>query len=107
MTVVEVHYSQGLVVLRAKSSELLILAEHVSALQGLTDPKEFSQYFMRQALVNRPARKLFEAWLRKDNSVWPRLFKTIHSNKESSEAGDAAASGSDATEPKEAASNPS
>ena len=107
MTVVEVHYSQGLVVLRAKSSELLILAEHVSALQGLTDPKEFSQYFMRQALVNRPARKLFEAWLRKDNSVWPRLFKTIHSNKESSEAGDAAASGSDATDPKEAASNPS
>ena len=104
MAVVEVHYSQGLVVLRAKSSELLILAEHVSALQGLTDPKEFSQYFMRQALVNRPARKLFEAWLRKDNSVWPRLFKTIHSNKE---AGEAAAGGSEASDSKEAASSPS
>jgi len=54
------------------------------ALQEIKEPKAFSQYFMRQALVNRPARKLFEAWLRKDQSVWPRLFKVIHENKESS-----------------------
>ena len=32
---------------------------------------------MQEALVNRPARKLFEAWLRKDRSLWKRLFKAV------------------------------
>jgi len=47
-------------------------------LKGLTKPRDFSQYFTGEALVNRPARKLFEAWLRKDHTLWPRLYQTIH-----------------------------
>jgi hypothetical protein len=50
----------------------------VRELKGLAEARGFSEYFTREALVNRPARKLFEAWLRKDRTLWPRLFKIIH-----------------------------
>ena len=79
VTPVELAYIQGTVILRARSSELLILKQHVKSLHSITQPVEFSKYFINQALVNRPARKLFEAWLRKDKTVWPRLFKLIQS----------------------------
>jgi hypothetical protein len=75
---VEIFHNQGTVVLRARASELLILPFHVKELQGLKKPQGFADYFKNQALVNRPARKLFEAWLRKDGTLWPRLFKTVH-----------------------------
>ncbi len=64
-------------VLRARGSELLILDHHVSVLKGLTKSKDFIEYFNSAALVNRAARKLFEAWLRKDSSLWKRIFQTI------------------------------
>ena len=77
MNPVQVIYSQGSVVLRARNSELLILPEHVTALVQLKEPGKFSDYFMNEALVNRPARKLFTAWLRKDKGVWARLYKAL------------------------------
>ena len=78
MNPVEILFHQDMVVLRARQSELLILPVHVRALKELKGPKEFSNYFMTEALINRPARKLFESWLRKDQGVWPRLFDVIH-----------------------------
>ena len=78
MLPVEIMHTQGTVILRARSSELLILPNHVRELKGLSEARDFSEYFTREALVNRPARKLFEAWLRKDRTLWPRLFKVIH-----------------------------
>ena len=78
MQPVEIVHNEGAVVLRARASELLILPFHVKELQGLKKPQGFAEYFKSQALVNRPARKLFEAWLRKDGTLWPRLFKTVH-----------------------------
>lgn len=73
--IIPIHES---LVLRARGSELLIIPVHVRELKSLKDPKAFSQYFTTNALVNRPARKLFEAWLRKDPTVWKRLFTTVH-----------------------------
>ena len=78
MQPVEIVHNEGAVVLRARASELLILPFHVKELQGLKKPQGFAEYFKSQTLVNRPARKLFEAWLRKDGTLWPRLFKTVH-----------------------------
>lgn len=69
---------QDTLVLRARGSELLILGPHVHELKSRKSPQDFSTYFMSKALINRPARKLFEAWLRKDRSLWPRIYKTIH-----------------------------
>jgi hypothetical protein len=67
------------IVLRARGSELLILPQHVGQLKVLNSPKEFTGYFLSNALLNRPARKLFEAWLRKDQSLWQRIYRTIQS----------------------------
>lgn len=78
MMKVEIMPIQESLVLRARGSELLILPQHIKELQGKKEPKAFTHYFTDEALVNRPARKLFEAWLRKDETLWPRLFKTVH-----------------------------
>jgi hypothetical protein len=64
-------------VLQARGSELVILDEHVAVLKGLKKSKEFIEYFRHTALVNRPARKLFEAWLRKDGSLWKRIYESV------------------------------
>lgn len=69
-------------VLRARGSELLILPHHIGHLKGCKTPKEFTGYFLSNALLNRPARKLFEAWLRKDKTLWQRIYRTIHDNME-------------------------
>ena len=85
MLPVEIYPVQDAIVLRARGSELLILADHVTALKKLKSAGDFSKYFLNEALVNRPARKLFEAWLRKDGSLWARIYKsvqTIESNPE-------------------------
>lgn len=82
MTTVEVYYAQGAIMLRSKGSELLILPQYIEHLQSLKDPKMFIEYFKNEALVNRPARKLFIAWERKDPSLWNRLYSTIHKNAE-------------------------
>lgn len=77
MLPVEILSIQDSVVLRARGSELLIMPHHVKELKDKKDPRSFSEYFMRDALVNRPARKLFEAWLRKDGGLWRRLFDVV------------------------------
>jgi len=79
---VEILPVQETIVLRARGSELLILPHHVKKLKGFVKPRDFSQYFRAEALVNRPARKLFEAWLRKDHTLWPRLYQTVHKEME-------------------------
>jgi len=78
MLPVEIMHSQGTVVLRARSSELLILPRHVRELKAKDQARDFSAYFTTEALINRAARKLFEGWLRKDRSLWPRLYRVIH-----------------------------
>lgn len=80
MSDIEVHYIQGAVILRSKGSELLIIPQYVSHLQTLKDPKQFIEYFRNEALVNRPARKLFLSWERKDASLWNVIYRTVHTN---------------------------
>ena len=77
MTPVEIIPMQGALVLRARGAELLILPAYVAELKQLKNTKDFAQFFMQQALINRPARKLYEAWLRKDKSLWQRIYKTV------------------------------
>ena len=69
MNPVELIPVQGSLILRARGSELLILPQYILALQANKTPKDFAKVFMEEALINRPARKLFEAWLRKDKTL--------------------------------------
>lgn len=80
MLPVEIYCRNENVILRARNSEILILPTYTRVLRTLTEPKAFSEYFLQEALINRPARKLFEAWLRKDNTLWPRLFQNIQAH---------------------------
>jgi len=75
---VEILPIQDSLILRARGSELLILAHHVTELKQRKTPGDFLTYFRGEALVNRPARKLFEAWVRKDDTLWRRLFHMVH-----------------------------
>ncbi len=79
MSVVDIHVYEQNLILRGSSSELLILSSYVQELKKRLEPQGFSEFFMTEALVNRSARKLFESWVKKDTSLWPRLFKTVMS----------------------------
>jgi hypothetical protein len=72
----------GHIVLRARGSELLILADHVTELKTQKEANGFTQYFLNEALINRPARKLFEAWLRKDRGLWRRIYDAVKAHTE-------------------------
>lgn len=74
---VEIVPIENSLVLRARGSELLILPQHVGHLKSCKTPKDFTGYFLGEALLNRPARKLFEAWLRKDTTLWQRIYNTV------------------------------
>lgn len=86
---VEIVPVQETLVLRARGSELLILPHHIRHLKGCEKPKDFSEYFRAEALVNRPARKLFEAWLRKDDTLWKRIYICVHKEMEIKDEADA------------------
>lgn len=86
MQPVEIMPIQDSLILRARGSELLILAQHISELKQRKSKRDFSMYFTGEALVNRPARKLFEAWLRKDGTLWERLFQMVHEMEQGAES---------------------
>ncbi len=74
---VELYPIQNSLVLRARGVELLILPNHINELKARKDTKEFAEYFLKKAMVNRSARKLFEAWLKKDTSLWRRIYHSV------------------------------
>ena len=77
MQAVELYAIQNSLILRARGVELLILPVHVEALKGLKESKAFAEYFLQTAMVNRSARKLYEAWLKKDSTLWRRIYHSI------------------------------
>lgn len=77
MQAVELYAIQNALVLRARGVELLVLPVHVSELKKLSEPKQFSDYFLKKAMVNRSARKLFEAWVKKDQTLWKRIYHSV------------------------------
>ena len=86
MSPVQLILHDGALFLRARNSELVILTEHVSALQKIDKVEEFHTYFLSEALLNRPARKLFQAWLRKDVTLWNRIFTELKSSPETQDS---------------------
>ncbi|MBC7659605.1 MAG: hypothetical protein H7249_07840 [Chitinophagaceae bacterium] len=91
MQAVELYPIQNSLILRARGVELLVLPVHIEALKELKDTKAFADYFLQTAMVNRAARKLYEAWLKKDNTLWRRVFHSVMNDfNENSAEGDAA-----------------
>jgi hypothetical protein len=87
---VELYAVQNSLILRARGVELLVLPVHVDELKKRQDTKEFADYFLKRAMVNRAARKLFEAWLRKDTTLWRRIYHSVMHDFEEGAGEDAA-----------------
>ena len=86
MQPVELYPIQNSLILRARGVELLVLPNHVVELKQRKETAEFADYFLKKAMVNRSARKLFEAWLRKDTSLWRRIYHSVmHDFEENAE----------------------
>ena len=81
MAKVNISFIKNHLWLRSGNSELLITPEHIVALHKRHDKKDFANYFLRQALLNRPARKLFQSWARKDTELWRKIYTLIISLK--------------------------
>lgn len=81
MAKVSISFIKNHLWLRSGNSELLITPEHIVALHKRQDKKDFANYFLRQALLNRPARKLFQSWARKDAELWRKIYTLIISLK--------------------------
>lgn len=81
MAKVSIRFIKSHLWLRSGNSELLITPEHIVQLHKRHDKKEFAEYFLRQALLNRPARKLFQSWTRKDAELWRNIYALIISLK--------------------------
>lgn len=92
MQPVELYPIQNSLILRARGVELLVLSNHVAELKELKDTKQFAEYFLQRAMVNRSARKLFEAWLKKDTTLWRRIYHSVmHDFEENAETAESAA----------------
>ena len=81
MAKVSIRFIKSHLWLRSGNAELLITPEHIVQLHKRHDKKEFADYFLRQALLNRPARKLFQSWTRKDAELWRKIYALIISLK--------------------------
>lgn len=74
---VQLRWERNNLILSRGTSQLLIKAEDVQALRGLKEKAPFSDYFLTKALVNREARRVFQAWERKDAELLQKLHQEI------------------------------
>lgn len=61
-------------IMRRGAGVLMIEAANVQVLRTLKEKNEFNEFFRTKALVNREARRVFEAWERKDTGLLEKLF---------------------------------
>lgn len=74
---VSLEWNQNNLILRRGDSVLLIESDKVNELRSLKENDAFENYFRNTALVNREARRVFQAWERKDQNLLGKLFKEV------------------------------
>jgi hypothetical protein len=68
---------QNSVVLRRGETTIQILPDDSSTLRTMKDESAFIEYFRKTALKNREARRVFEAWERKDEQLLAKLHQEM------------------------------
>jgi len=71
---VSLEWKMNNLILRRGASMLMIEAANVQVLRTLKEKNDFNEFFKTKALVNREARRVFEAWERKDKDLLEKLF---------------------------------
>ena len=78
-SVVTLEWNRNNLILKRGASSLIIDAEKVQNLRLQENEASFSNYFRTTALQNREARRVFEAWERKDSDLLSKLYKEMSS----------------------------
>ena len=76
-TVVNIEWNRNNLILKRGASTLIINAENVQSLRTQDSETNFIEFFRTKALENREARRVFEAWERKDKELLAKLYKEM------------------------------
>ena len=74
---VTIEWNQNSLVLKRGASVLLIDAQKIQVLRTLKEQAEFTTYWRTEALQNREARRVFEAWERKDKDLLQKVHVEV------------------------------
>jgi hypothetical protein len=75
--VVNIEWNRNNLILKRGASSLVINAENVQSLRTQDTENGFNEFFRTKALQNREARRVFEAWERKDKELLAKLYKEM------------------------------
>ena len=75
---VNIEWNRNNLILKRGASMLVIEAEKIQNLRELKVEEEFNSYWRTSALQNREARRVFEAWERKDEALLQKVRAEVH-----------------------------
>ncbi len=76
---VTVEWKNNNLIFKRGTSTLVINPEHVMELRSQDDLVKFTDFFRQKALQNREARRLFDAWERKDSELLNKIYAEVTS----------------------------
>ncbi len=76
---VTLQWQQNNLILKRGESSLIINPENVSGLRTQENEEAFQTFFRTTALQNRQARRVFEAWEKKDNTLLKKIYQEMMS----------------------------
>lgn len=76
-SVVSLEWNRNNLILKRGASSLVINAENVQSLRTQDNEADFIDFFRKKALENREARRVFEAWERKDKELLGKIYKEM------------------------------
>jgi hypothetical protein len=74
---VKLEWNQNNMILKRGQTVIMIDAEKVQNLRVLSDEQAFFDYWRTAALQNREARRVFEAWERKDSELIQKIKQEV------------------------------
>jgi hypothetical protein len=75
---VTIEWNRNNLILKRGASMLMIEADKIQGLRELKVDDEFNVYWRTTALQNREARRVFEAWERKDVTLLSKVRAEVH-----------------------------
>jgi hypothetical protein len=77
-TAVTIEWNRNNLILKRGASMLVIEADKIQGLRELKEETAFNEFWRGQALQNREARRVFEAWERKDVALLAKVRTEVH-----------------------------
>lgn len=74
---INIEWNRNNLILKRGASTLVINAENVQSLRTQDSENDFVEFFRKKALENREARRVFEAWERKDKELLTKIYKEM------------------------------